>query len=630
MQTQEDFTRMVTERRDLFLEKAGMGKSEEEMARIAAAYEFASKAHAGQYRKSGHPYIIHPISVATIVADELKLGTNPIIAALLHDVVEDTPCTIEEIREHFGEDVAFLVRVVTKQKKAVYEMSRQLDNFKQMLDSINYDIRALLIKLADRLHNMRTLESMSTDKQMKIAGETDYFYAPLANRLGLYKVKTELENLSLRFRTPMEYAELEHQISLFEAENHDTMERFMQSIRKRLQEEGIQAQVRCKNRGVCAIWRKMQLSGLAFRQVEPLQIIHIVFERDLQRYSSEKNQCLAIYSILTDLYKEKPGSLVNYVDSPKENGYQALHSKVMCSNGRWVEAHIASEEMEYNSALGCVAAGEGVEHWVETFKAVLRDIAECGREDGFIENVVCNFYNDDITVFTPKGHAVVLPKGATVVDMAYEIHTDIGNHAKYARINGQLAPLRTVLKRGDRVSIGTDKSAIPQREWLGYIKTYKARKAVLSYWRKINAGGEKEEYKLCETCRPLPGDEVSGFRNGDGTITVHKRNCHEAISLSARAGDSIVSVNLRPTEYKRFPVSISVKGIDRDKLLYDLVKVISVDLNLPIDGLSITVKDSIADCIFGFEVHSLDEMTAVIACIGQVRGVEEVKKSYRL
>lgn len=626
MQAQEDFNRMVRERRDVFLEKAAVGRTPEEMRQIREAYDFAAQAHNGQYRKSGHPYIIHPIEVATIVADELKLGTNPVIAALLHDVVEDTSCTIEEIRERFGEDVAFLVRVVTKQKKAVYEMSRQLDNFKQMLDSINYDIRALLIKLADRLHNMRTLESMSPDKQMKIAGETDYFYAPLANRLGLYRVKTELENLSLRFRTPVEYAELEEQIRLFEAENHDSVERFMQPIRKRLQEAGIKADIWCKNRGVCAIWRKMQLTGLSFRQVEPLQIVHVVFSYNPERGLSEKNQCLEIYSVLTDLYKEKPGSLVNYMDSPKENGYQALHCKVMCSNGRWLEVHIASERMEYNSALGCVAAGEGVEHWVETFKAVLKDIADCGREDGFIENVVCNFYNDDITVFTPKGHAVVLPKGASVVDMAYEIHTDIGNHAKYARINGQLAPLRTVLKRGDRVAIGTDEHSWPQQEWLEFIKTYKARKAVLNYRRKMNAGKKADIYRLCPDCRPLPGDEVSGFRNEDGTITVHKRNCREAISLSARAGDSIVSVCLIPEEERTFPVSIRVKGIDRDKLLYDLVKVISVDLGLAIDGLSIAVKDSIADCVFGFEVHSAEELTAVVACINRVKGVEEVKR----
>lgn len=626
MQTQEDFNRILAERQAIFMEKVIAGRSEEDRVRILDAYRFAHKAHEGQYRKSGHPYIIHPISVATIVADELKLGTNPVIAALLHDVVEDTPHTVDEIRERFGEDVAFLVRVVTKQKKTVYEMSKQLDNFKQMLDSINYDIRALLIKLADRLHNMRTLDSMSPDKQMKIAGETDYFYAPLANRLGLYRVKTELENLSLRFRTPLEYAELEHQIALFEEENKETIERFLQPIRQRLQECGIKARVSCKNRGVCAIWRKMQLSGLSFRQVEPLQIIPIVFEVNPERGVSEKNQCLEIYSVLTDLYKEKPGSLVNYVDSPKENGYQAIHCKVMCSSGRWLEVHIASERMEYNSSLGCVAAGKGVEHWVETFKAVLRDIADCGKEDGFIESVVCNFYNDDITVFTPKGHSVVLPKGATPVDMAYEIHTDIGNHAKYARINGQLASLRTVLKRGDRVAIGTEEEACPQEEWLGFIKTYKARKAVTNFLRKAKAGQQPSKYRLCPDCCPLPGDEVSGFRNEDGTITVHKRNCHKAISLSAKAGDSIVSVDLQADEKKKFPVSIRVKCIDRDKLLFDLVKVISIELNLLIDGLSITVTDSIADCIFGFEVSSVDELTAVIASISQVRGVEEVKR----
>lgn len=622
----QDFTRMVAEERDKLFEKAAVGRSEAEVQQIRDAYEFAYIAHNGQLRKSGHPYIIHPIVVATIVADELKLETNTVMAALLHDVVEDTGYSVEDIGERFGDDVAFLVRVVTKQKKTVYEMSKQLDNFKQMLDSINYDIRALLIKLADRLHNMRTLASMRPDKQMKIAGETDYFYAPLANRLGLYRIKNELENLSLRFRTPVEYAELERQIHLFEEENEDITERFMRPLRDRLLRAGIRAKVWCKNRGVCAIWRKIQLTGLSFRQVEPLQIVHIVFEYDPNRGLSEKNQCLEIYSVLTDLYKEKPGSLVNYIDSPKENGYQAIHSKVMCGSGRWMEVHIASERMDYNSALGCIAAGEGVEHWVETFKAVLKDIAECSKEDGFIENIVCNFYNDDITVFTPKGHAVVLPKGATAVDMAYEIHTDIGNRARYAKINGQLASLRTVLKRGDRVEIGMEVSACPQGEWLDSVKTYKARKAILAYLRKMETDTRKPPYKLCPLCRPLPGDEVSGFENQDGTITVHKRNCHEAISLSARAGDSIVSVSLSPDERKNFPVSVSVIGIDRDKMLYDLVKVISIDLNLSIDSLAITVKDAIATCLFGFEVHSVHELATAIDCLESVAGVEEVKR----
>lgn len=626
MQSREDFSRILDEKRAFLMEKAADGRDRGELARIADAYEFARQAHEGQYRKGGHPYIIHPVEVATIVADELKLGTNPIIAALLHDVVEDTPHTVDEIRERFGEDVAFLVRVVTKQKKTVYEMSKQLDNFKQLLNSINYDIRALLLKLADRLHNMRTLGSMSADKQMKIAGETDYFYAPLANRLGLYRIKTELENLSLQFRTPLEYAELEHQIALFEEENKETIERFLQPIKSRLEECRIKAKVTCKNRGVCAIWRKMQLSGLSFRQVEPLQIISIVFDTNPERGISEKNQCLEIYSILTDLYKEKPGSLVNYVDSPKENGYQAIHCKVMCSSGQWVEVHIASERMEYNSTFGCIAAGKEVEHWVETFKAVLRDIAECGKEDGFIESVVYNFYNDDIAVFTPQGHSVVLPKGATPVDMAYEIHTDIGNHAKYARINGQLASLRTVLKRGDRVAIGTEEDAVPQEGWLEFIRTYKARTAVTNFLRKAKAEQIASEYRLCTECCPLPGDEVAGFQNEDGTITVHKRNCRTAISLSAKAGDSIVTVNLKADEKKRYPVSIHIKGIDRDKLLFDLVKVMSIDLNLPIDGLSITVTDSIADCVFGLEVSSVDELTAVMDCLGRIKGVEEVKR----
>ena len=290
--------------------------SEEDKHRVEYAFRFAKAAHGDQKRKTGEPYILHPIAVARIVAVELELGANPIIAAFLHDVVEDTHYTIEDIRERFGDDVAFLVGVVTKQKKEQYEVSKQVDNFKQMLDSVHYDIRALLLKLADRLHNMRTLSSMRPDKQMKIAGETDYFYAPLANRLGLHKIKTELENLSFRFRCPREYAALESALRKERIEREKYINGFMENITRLLASRGINVRTQLRYRAPYKVWRKMYTSGCDFHHIDDKYYVRIIYGENPGM--SEKDICLKIYSALTDVYKERPHSVNNYIDSPKK------------------------------------------------------------------------------------------------------------------------------------------------------------------------------------------------------------------------------------------------------------------------------------------------------------------------
>ena len=298
----------------------------EEMQMIRSAFDFAWQAHHSQQRKTGEPYIIHPIAVAMIAASELQLGAAPVCAAFLHDVVEDTPCTNDKIREVFGDDVAFLVRVVTKQKKQSYDMSKQMDNFKQMLDSMHNDIRAILIKLADRLHNMRTLDSMRPDKQMKIAGETDFFYAPLANRLGFYTIKVELENLSFRFRCPDVYQYITGLIEKEKQREKTRLQKFESRIDSILQNEGIHFYREVEYKQPYNIWRKMQTTGQDFEHLECRHFTRIVFPEDM--YMSRKNMCLKIYSLLTDKFKERPNSIVNYVDQPKQNGYQAFHLQV--------------------------------------------------------------------------------------------------------------------------------------------------------------------------------------------------------------------------------------------------------------------------------------------------------------
>ena len=316
----KDYTAIINERAQHVFDVMAPRTTPEQLERIRAAFELAREAHSSQKRKTGEPYILHPIAVATIAAEELMLDANPVMAAFLHDVVEDTDYTIEDIDRLFGPDVAFLVKVVTKRKADKYRSTKQVDNFRQMLDSFQYDIRAMLIKLADRLHNMRTLSSMRPDKQMKIAGETDYFYAPLANRLGLYHVKTELENLSFKFRCPHEYAELDSLIRKDEEMQRERLARFCSQLKNTLLAQGIETDVRVEYRAPYSVWRKMAKFGDDFNHLKYRHFTDVVFSLPGATPEEEKDMVLKKYSILTSHFKEKPGGITNYIDSPKENG----------------------------------------------------------------------------------------------------------------------------------------------------------------------------------------------------------------------------------------------------------------------------------------------------------------------
>ena len=597
--------------------------STEDIGRIRAAYELAREAHKEQRRKSGEPYIIHPIAVARIVADELRLGANPIIAAFLHDVVEDTTYTIEDIEERFGADVAFLVNVITKKKKQHYDSSKQIDNYKQMLDSIHYDIRALLIKLSDRLHNMRTLDSMRPDKQMKIAGETDYFYAPLAHRLGLYHIKRELENLSFRYRCPREYELIERLLAEEQAQKEQALAPFVQKIEEMLQRSGIymgRTELIC--RGPYNTWKKMHASGCDFKHVEGKFYIRIIYP-NTHDYS-EKDMSLKIYSMLTDTFKEKPASVANFIDSPKENGYQSFHVKLLTAHGTWEEVHISSERMVRKSQFGCVAESSesNITNWLEKFKLVLQDIAFHGKEVEYMEGVTSSFYNDDIMVFTPKGNCVILPTGATALDFAFEIHSELGAHAQYARVNGTLCSIKTVLKRGDCVEIGQSENVVPKSDWLQHVSTYKAKSRLNSILNKQR----KLPYERCENCHPLPGDEVIGFKKEDGSIIVHRRDCKSAIRLASQHGDDIIPVNFEEDNDFLYPVKINIKAVDRYHLLIDIVECITNKLRLSLSHISTECVDEIVTCSATFSVHSSAELQEVISNISDIDGVDEVSQ----
>lgn len=620
---EKDYSRIIDDRARHVFDVMALRSSADDVNRIKASFEFAREAHATQKRKTGEPYILHPIAVARIAAEELMLDVSSVIAAFLHDVVEDTPHTIDEISSLFGDDVAFLVSVMTKEEKETYDESRQVDNFRRMLGSVQYDIRPLLIKLSDRLHNMRTLSSMRPDKQMKIAGETDYFYAPLANRLGLYNVKTELENLSFRFRCPHEYDELVRLIDRDTVAQHERLQVFCNEIRKTLQRAGIDVDVYVEYRQPYSIYRKMAKFGDDFNHLKYRHFTEIIFKTP--QGISEKNMALRIYSVLTDRFKEKPGGISNYIDSPKENGYQSFHVKLLADFGRWQEVHLSSERMVRDSQLGCMSdrSEDNIRCWIDKFRHTLRDIQSRTKTTGssFIEQVVASFYNDDIMTFTPKGRPVVLPQRSTVLDFAYEVSTELGQKAKYARVNGFLTPVKAPLRRGDVVEVFTDEGVNPRPDWLDAAITYKARKAITSYLD----GLPKPPYVLADGCNPIPGDEVIGFRRSDGSVEIHKRECPTAIRLASQLGDNIVSVDFKATD-TLYPVTISIRAVDRYHLLLDLVDSISNKLMLNMTGLTTDNQDNIITCRIQFSVHSADELQTVMHHIASISGVDEVKR----
>ena len=618
-----DYTQQIEKSIEALFSNISQRLSTEDMVRVERAYLLAAEAHSEQKRKTGEPYIIHPIAVARIVAEELELGANPIITAFLHDVVEDTDYTIEQIRERFGDDVARLVGAVTKQKKAKYQHSKQVDNFRQILESVSFDIHALLVKLADRLHNMRTLSSMRSDKQMKIAGETDYFYAPLANRLGLYHVKSELENLSFRYRCPREYSELEQMVERDIEQKRPHIEVFIAKMGEILAAKGLQARTEVRYRRPYSIWRKMQAKHCDFMHVPGRHYIRVIYPQSEQY--SEKEYALKIYAALTDYFKERPGSVSNYINAPKENGYQSFHVKLLREQGVWEEIHISSERMVRNSRLGCAAerTEQNVHKWLEKLKAILRtDVAVNGIQ--FMEGVTSSFYNDDIMVFTPTGQGIILPKNATALDFAFEIHSDIGRYAHYARINGRLCSVKTQLSRGDCVEIATDRGIAPQPDWLGAVRTFKAKKALHSFF----AAQPKLDYLRCSHCHPLPGDEVVGFKDEHGTITLHKRGCATAIRLASEQGDSIVNdlTTFAESDDMFYPVRIRIRGIDRYHLLSDLIFCITEQLHLSMNGITTETVDHIGVCTIDFSIHSLGELEKAIASIAAIDGVDEVSR----
>ena len=467
---------------------------------ITKAFNFAKQAHKGIKRRSGEPYIMHPIAVASIVCNEIGLGSTSICAALLHDVVEDTDYTVEDIENIFGPKIAQIVDGLTKISGGIFgdRASAQAENFKKLLLTMSNDIRVILIKIADRLHNMRTLGSMLPNKQYKIAGETLYIYAPLANRLGLYKIKTELENLSFKYEHPEEYAEIEEKLNATAAERDKVFNDFTAPIRTQLDKMGLKYRILARVKSIYSIWNKMQTKHVPFEEIFDLLAVRIIFEP--RNEEEELNDCFDIYVSISKIYKPHPDRLRDWVSHPKANGYQALHVTLMGNNGQWIEVQIRSERMndvaeqgfaahwKYKEGGGSEDEGE-LEKWLRTIKEILDDPQPDAID--FLDTIKLNLFASEIFVFTPKGELKTMPQNSTALDFAFSLHTDIGSHCIGAKVNHKLVPLSHKLQSGDQVEILTSKSQRVQPQWEVFATTARARAKIAAILRKERKANQK-------------------------------------------------------------------------------------------------------------------------------------------
>lgn len=459
---------------------------------ITKAFQFAKEAHKGARRRSGEPYIMHPLAVARIVCGEIGLGSTSICAALLHDVVEDTEYTVEEIKGLFGEKVARIVDGLTKISNGMFgdNVSAQAENFRKLLLTMSEDVRVILIKIADRLHNMRTLGSMAPAKQYKISGETMYIYAPLAHRLGLFAIKTELEELSFKWENPEIYKEISDKLILTSQKRTDIYKHFAAPVIEKFDTLGFKYEIKARDKSVYSIWNKMQNKNIPFEEIYDIFAVRIIFENEPGL--DEKKRCWDIYSVITDIYKLRPDRIRDWVSRPKSNGYQALHLTVMGPDGQWIEIQIRSRRMDdiaekgfaahWKYKEGKIEEDNELDKWLKTIKEILENPSPNALD--FLDTIKLNLFSQEIFVFTPKGEIKTLAQGATALDFAYELHSDIGDGCIGAKVNHKLVPISYKLKSGDQVEILTSKSQKPQSEWLRLVSTAKARTKIEYALRK--------------------------------------------------------------------------------------------------------------------------------------------------
>jgi GTP pyrophosphokinase len=703
---------------------------------IRKAFDVAMDAHKDQRRKSGEAYFFHPIAVAKIVASEIGLGATAIAAALMHDVVEDTPITIEDIEKMFNPKVAQLVEGLTKISKVQKEMnvSMQAENFRKMLLTLNDDVRVILIKIADRLHNMQTLDTMEDFKQVKIASETLYIYAPLAHRLGLYKIKNKLEDLGLKYTEPEIYNDIVSKLKETKEEQDAYIKDISDVLKKALDVEKMDYIIKGRPKSIYSIYRKMKAQGVGFDEVYDKFALRIVYKSNPHE---EKFLAWKIYSIVTDHYRPSPSRLRDWISSPKTTGYEALHITVMGPKGRWVEVQIRSERMDEIAEKGYAAhykykqggsEDSGLDVWLNLLKEALEN-PEMNAVD-FVEDFKMNLYSKEIFVFTPKGEIKSLPKGATSLDFAFSIHSEIGIRTRGTRVNGKLVPLNHELKSGDQIEIITSQYQKPTINWLDYVTTSRAKnkiknvlnentkkiaeegkelltrklkhlkitlsesvvnelvnffklKTSLDLFYRMGVGAienqqlkdyaaqksntfinffkskikrsastatedihkqvlntnydmlvfgadqDKLDYKLSTCCSPIPGDEVFGFITINEGIKVHKKDCPNAISLQSNYAYRIIPAKWIDSSQQEFKAILHITGMDTIGLTNKLTKVISDNMNVNIQSISLSGDAGIFKGQIAVIVQNNTILKKLIDNIKKIDGIDKVSREYK-
>ena len=703
---------------------------------IRKAFDVAVDAHKDQRRKSGEAYIFHPIAVAKIVASEIGLGATSIAAALLHDIVEDTPITVHDIEKLFNPKVAQLVEGLTKISLVQKDLnaSIQAENFRKMILTLNDDVRVILIKLADRLHNMQTMDSMREDKQTKIASETLYIYAPLAHRLGLYNIKTKLEDLGLKYTEPEIYNEIVSKIKETKEEQDAYIKDISDVLKDSLDKEGIDYIIKGRPKSIYSIRRKMRAQNVSFDEVYDKFALRIVYKSEP---NEEKFLAWKIYSIVTDHYRPSPSRLRDWISSPKSTGYEALHITVMGPRGRWVEVQVRSERMDEIAEKGYAAhykykngatEESGLDVWLNLLREALEN-SETNAVD-FVEDFKMNLYSKEIFVFTPKGEIKSLPKGATSLDFAFSIHSELGIRTRGTRVNGKLVPLNYELKSGDQIEVITSQYQKPTANWLDYVTTSRAKtkiknvlnentkkigeegkeiltrklkhlkinlnesvtnelvnffklKTSLDLYYRVGIGAienqqlkdfaakksntiinffknkikrnqkntadidihkpeinnnydllvfgtkhDKLDYKLAPCCNPIPGDDVFGFVTINEGIKVHKKDCPNAIGMQSNYAYRIMSAKWIDSTQEEFKALLDITGMDVLGLTNQLTKVISNNMHVNIQSISLSTNAGLFHGQVAVVVQNNTILKKMINNIKKIDGIEKVTRVY--
>jgi guanosine-3',5'-bis(diphosphate) 3'-pyrophosphohydrolase len=697
---------------------------------IRTAFEMAVEAHKTMRRKSGEPYILHPLAVAMICVEEIGLGVRSTICALLHDTVEDTDISLEDIQREFGVEIAKIVDGLTKISSVLdTNTSQQAENFKKILLTLTDDPRVILIKLADRLHNMRTLDSMKREKQLKISSETVYVYAPLAHRMGLYNIKTEMEDLAMKYMEPDSYKYLAQKLNDTKRERTRYINDFIRPIKEKLEQGHFDFEIFGRPKSIHSIWNKMKKKGVAFEEVYDLFAIRIILNSPPEK---EKEDCWKVYSMITDEYSPSPERLRDWLSNPKSNGYEALHTTVMGSNGKWVEVQIRTKRMNDIAEKGLAAHWKYKEDtndesrfdkWFQQIREVLAN--QDTNSIDFLQDFKVSFLAEEIYVYTPKGDVKMLPIGASALDFAFAVHTAVGVKCIGAKVNHKLVPIGHKLRSGDQIEIITSAKQKPNSEWLNFVVTTKAKSKIkdslkeekrtvaedgkyilqrkldglgaamnfsnmeeLANYYKLSSpldllyeialkkidlkelkdftvAGEKliapkiikpvhEEkpehehakhyhkkdaeliifgessdkimYTLANCCKPIPGDDVFGFITQGEGLKIHRTTCPNAARLLSNYGHRVVKTKWVKNKEISFLTGIKIIGLDDVGVINKITNLISGELKININALTIEAKDGLFEGNIKVYVHDKDELEELVEHVKKLPGIESVDR----